>query len=210
MTTSVARLKPLPTMHFEGKVVLRHELPDRMKVTWTKTNINLFLAAVSHGLMSEQDLQKEYGVSSEGLRKRDPVVPRPRTTPRAPHERRVVERVTFVTGLPETDILASEGIEIDLQLYLVHIDGVLVHFPRRLFIGLAQLMNKRGEVVRREEFLRARGYAKINQETLKTVEVAINSIRNILGEKYSGCVVTEPKLGYRWGKPVIQKPQSSD
>ena len=103
------------------------------------------------------------------------------------------------TGPPVATRVRSGGVEIDLALRSVTVDGSVVRLTRTEWLLLEQLVTNPGKLLTHAELLRrvwGTGYGTEHEY----LRVYVGQLRKKLGDAASAprLILTEPGIGYRW------------
>ena len=107
--------------------------------------------------------------------------------------RAVIRRTAEPQGAP-SNVLAYQGIVMNMDLKTVSVDGVDVPFTKTEFELLHLLLDERGRVVSRQELI-DRVWPKDVLVLDRTVDVNITRLRKKIG-RFSKCIVTRLGFGY--------------
>jgi two-component system KDP operon response regulator KdpE len=103
------------------------------------------------------------------------------------------------SGPPSTTRVRSGGVDIDLALRAVTVDGNVVRLTRTEWLVLEQLVTNPGKLLTHTELLRrvwGSGYGTEHEY----LRVYVGQLRKKLGDAASAprLILTEPGIGYRW------------
>ena len=107
--------------------------------------------------------------------------------------RAVIRRTAEPQGAP-SNVLAYQGIVMNMDLKTVSVDGVDVPFTKTEFELLHLLLDERGRVFSRQELI-DRVWPKDVLVLDRTVDVNITRLRKKIG-RFSKCIVTRLGFGY--------------
>lgn len=108
--------------------------------------------------------------------------------------RAVLRRTKEKNGVPQSNVISYQGLELNLDKKTVSIDGENVPFTKTEFEILHLLLDERGRVFSRQELI-DRIWPKDVLVLDRTVDVNITRLRKKIG-RFSKCIVTRLGFGY--------------
>lgn len=108
--------------------------------------------------------------------------------------RAVLRRTAEHNGVPQSNVLSYQGLELNLDKKTVSIDGEDIPFTKTEFEILHLLLDEKGRVFSRQELI-DRIWPKDVLVLDRTVDVNITRLRKKIG-RFSKCIVTRLGFGY--------------
>ena len=108
--------------------------------------------------------------------------------------RAVLRRTAEHNGVPQSNVISYQGLELNLDKKTVSIDGEDIPFTKTEFEILHLLLDEKGRVFSRQELI-DRIWPKDVLVLDRTVDVNITRLRKKIG-RFSKCIVTCLGLGY--------------
>ena len=108
--------------------------------------------------------------------------------------RAVLRRTTEHNGVPQSNVISYQGLELNLDKKTVSIDGEDIPFTKTEFEILHLLLDEKGRVFSRQELI-DRIWPKDVLVLDRTVDVNITRLRKKIG-RFSKCIVTRLGFGY--------------
>lgn len=108
--------------------------------------------------------------------------------------RAVLRRTAEHSGVPQSNVLSYQGLELNLDKKTVSIDGEDIPFTKTEFEILHLLLDEKGRVFSRQELI-DRIWPKDVLVLDRTVDVNITRLRKKIG-RFSKCIVTRLGFGY--------------
>ena len=108
--------------------------------------------------------------------------------------RAVLRRTAEHNGVPQSNVISYQGLEINLDKKTVSIDGEDIPFTKTEFEILHLLLDEKGRVFSRQELI-DRIWPKDVLVLDRTVDVNITRLRKKIG-RFSKCIVTRLGFGY--------------
>ena len=108
--------------------------------------------------------------------------------------RAVLRRTAEHNGVPQSNVISYQGLELNLDKKTVSIDGEDIPFTKTEFEILHLLLDEKGRVFSREELI-DRIWPKDVLVLDRTVDVNITRLRKKIG-RFSKCIVTRLGFGY--------------
>lgn len=108
--------------------------------------------------------------------------------------RAVLRRTAEHSGVPQSNVLSYQGLELNLDKKTVSIDGDDIPFTKTEFEILHLLLDEKGRVFSRQELI-DRIWPKDVLVLDRTVDVNITRLRKKIG-RFSKCIVTRLGFGY--------------
>lgn len=108
--------------------------------------------------------------------------------------RAVLRRTAEHNGVPQSNVISYQGLELNLDKKTVSIDGEDIPFTKTEFEILHLLLDEKGRVFSRQELI-DRIWPKDVLVLDRTVDVNITRLRKKIG-RFSKCIVTRLGFGY--------------
>lgn len=108
--------------------------------------------------------------------------------------RAVLRRTSEHNGVPQSNVISYQGLELNLDKKTVSIDGEDIPFTKTEFEILHLLLDEKGRVFSRQELI-DRIWPKDVLVLDRTVDVNITRLRKKIG-RFSKCIVTRLGFGY--------------
>lgn len=108
--------------------------------------------------------------------------------------RAVLRRTVEHNGVPQSNVISYQGLELNLDKKTVSIDGEDIPFTKTEFEILHLLLDEKGRVFSRQELI-DRIWPKDVLVLDRTVDVNITRLRKKIG-RFSKCIVTRLGFGY--------------
>lgn len=108
--------------------------------------------------------------------------------------RAVLRRTAEHNGVPQSNVISYQGLELNLDKKTVSIDGEDIPFTKTEFEILHLLLDEKGRVFSRQELI-DRIWPKDVLVLDRTVDVNITHLRKKIG-RFSKCIVTRLGFGY--------------
>lgn len=108
--------------------------------------------------------------------------------------RAVLRRTAEHNGVPQSNVISYQGLELNLDKKTVSIDGEDIPFTKTEFEILHLLLDEKGRVFSRQELIN-RIWPKDVLVLDRTVDVNITRLRKKIG-RFSKCIVTRLGFGY--------------
>ncbi len=108
--------------------------------------------------------------------------------------RAVLRRTAEHSGVPQSNVISYQGLELNLDKKTVSIDGEDIPFTKTEFEILHLLLDEKGRVFSRQELI-DRIWPKDVLVLDRTVDVNITRLRKKIG-RFSKCIVTRLGFGY--------------
>lgn len=108
--------------------------------------------------------------------------------------RAVLRRTAEHNGMPQSNVISYQGLELNLDKKTVSIDGEDIPFTKTEFEILHLLLDEKGRVFSRQELI-DRIWPKDVLVLDRTVDVNITRLRKKIG-RFSKCIVTRLGFGY--------------
>lgn len=108
--------------------------------------------------------------------------------------RAVLRRTAEHNGVPQSNVISYQGLELNLDKKTVSIDGEDIPFTKTEFEILHLLLDEKGRVFSRQELI-DRIWPKDVLVLDRTVDVNITRLRKKIG-RFSKCIVTRLSFGY--------------
>lgn len=108
--------------------------------------------------------------------------------------RAVLRRTAEHNGVPQSNVISYQGLELNLDKKTVSIDGEDIPFTKTEFEILHLLLDEKGRVLSRQELI-DRIWPKDVLVLDRTVDVNITRLRKKIG-RFSKCIVTRLGFGY--------------
>lgn len=108
--------------------------------------------------------------------------------------RAVLHRTAEHNGVPQSNVISYQGLELNLDKKTVSIDGEDIPFTKTEFEILHLLLDEKGRVFSRQELI-DRIWPKDVLVLDRTVDVNITRLRKKIG-RFSKCIVTRLGFGY--------------
>jgi len=108
--------------------------------------------------------------------------------------RAVLRRTAEHNGVPQSNVISYQGLEVNLDKKTVSIDGEDIPFTKTEFEILHLLLDEKGRVFSRQELI-DRIWPKDVLVLDRTVDVNITRLRKKIG-RFSKCIVTRLGFGY--------------
>lgn len=108
--------------------------------------------------------------------------------------RAVLRRTAEHNGVPQSNVISYQGLELNLDKKTVSIDGEDIPFTKTEFEILHLLLDEKGRVFSRQELI-DRIWPKDVLVLDRTVDVNITRLRKTIG-RFSKCIVTRLGFGY--------------
>lgn len=108
--------------------------------------------------------------------------------------RAVLRRTADHNGVPQSNVISYQGLELNLDKKTVSIDGEDIPFTKTEFEILHLLLDEKGRVFSRQELI-DRIWPKDVLVLDRTVDVNITRLRKKIG-RFSKCIVTRLGFGY--------------
>ena len=108
--------------------------------------------------------------------------------------RAVLRRTAEHNGVPQSNVISYQGLELNLDKKTVSIDGEDIPFTKTEFEILLLLLDEQGRVFSRQELI-DRIWPKDVLVLDRTVDVNITRLRKKIG-RFSKCIVTRLGFGY--------------
>lgn len=108
--------------------------------------------------------------------------------------RAVLRRTAEHNGVPQSNVISYQGLELNLDKKTVSIDGEDIPFTKTEFEILHLLLDEKGRVFSRQELI-DRIWPKVVLVLDRTVDVNITRLRKKIG-RFSKCIVTRLGFGY--------------
>jgi two-component system alkaline phosphatase synthesis response regulator PhoP len=108
--------------------------------------------------------------------------------------RAVLRRTAEHNGVPQSNVISYQGLELNLDKKTVSIDGEDIPFTKTEFDILHLLLDEKGRVFSRQELI-DRIWPKDVLVLDRTVDVNITRLRKKIG-RFSKCIVTRLGFGY--------------
>jgi hypothetical protein len=184
---------PLLFVRFKGDLILRKDLPAPEKVQWTSRSRGLFVEAVKGGLLTEQELNERYKVTSEQLAKpevkKPPQSPKPKPEPKPPRPREKFEGL----NVPTSGKLKFSQIEVDLNTKGVTAEDSPVGLEPKEFLVLVLLLSRKGVATTRRQLIGTLQDAG-HDVGLSSIDSIIDGLRTKLGRS-GGCIESRKGAG---------------
>ena len=106
----------------------------------------------------------------------------------------MLRRTAEHNGVPQSNVISYQGLELNLDKKTVSIDGEDIPFTKTEFEILHLLLDEKGRVFSRQELI-DRIWPKDVLVLDRTVDVNITRLRKKIG-RFSKCIVTRLGFGY--------------